>query len=142
MAISLKDGRIRDALTSFTGTFATRSSGVHPGEVHATVRAQAFSRAGNVSCIYYNCVSDEKRVHMHEVRATVPAERSEAIARIAIDSGIAQVSVYDVFVHGPEHRKHVVSACFVCRVKAASPPRLPSATCRRAIFPRRPPGPS
>jgi hypothetical protein len=46
---------------------------------------------------------------MHEVRATVPVERSAAIAQIAIDSGIAQVSVYDVFVHGPECRKHVVS---------------------------------
>ena len=46
---------------------------------------------------------------MHEVRATVPVERSAAIARIAIDQGIAQVSMYDVFVHGPERRKHVVS---------------------------------
>jgi hypothetical protein len=46
---------------------------------------------------------------MHEVRATVPVERSAAIAQIAIDSGISQVSVYDVFVHGPERRRHVVS---------------------------------
>lgn len=46
---------------------------------------------------------------MHEVRATVPQRRSAAIARIALDQGIAQVSVYDVFVHGAGCRKHVVS---------------------------------
>ncbi len=56
---------------------------------------------------------------MHEVRATVPVERSAAIARIAVDAGIADVSVYDVFVHGPERRKHVVSAeCSTPKAKA------------------------
>jgi hypothetical protein len=47
---------------------------------------------------------------MHEVRVTVPVERSAAIARIALDSGIENVSVYDIFVHGPDVRRHVVSA--------------------------------
>jgi len=46
---------------------------------------------------------------MHEVRATVPTERSAAIAQIAIDIGIPHVSVYEIFVHGAERRKHVVS---------------------------------
>jgi hypothetical protein len=56
---------------------------------------------------------------MHEVRATVPVERSAAVARIAIDAGIANVSVYDVFVHGSECRKHVVSAeCSTPKTKA------------------------
>jgi hypothetical protein len=56
---------------------------------------------------------------MHEVRATVPVDRSAAIARIAIDAGIANVSVYDVFVHGPECPRHVVSAeCSTPKAKA------------------------
>jgi len=46
---------------------------------------------------------------MHEVRATVPVERSAAVAQIAIDVGIPHVSVYEIFVHGAERRKHVVS---------------------------------
>lgn len=52
---------------------------------------------------------------MHEIRATVPADRSGEIARIAIAAGIASASVYEVFVHGPERRMHVVS------VEAATP---------------------
>jgi hypothetical protein len=56
---------------------------------------------------------------MHEVRATVPVQRRAAIAQIAIDAGIANVSVYDVFAHGPERRKHVVSAeCSTPKAKA------------------------
>lgn len=56
---------------------------------------------------------------MHEVRATVPVARSGAVARIAMDAGIANVSVYDVFVHGPELRKHVVSVeCSTPQAKA------------------------
>lgn len=46
---------------------------------------------------------------MHEVRATVPVESSATIARIALDAGIPNVSVTEIFVHGPEVRKHVVS---------------------------------
>jgi hypothetical protein len=56
---------------------------------------------------------------MHEVRATVPVERSAAIARIALDAGISHVSVYEVFVHGSECRRHVVSAeCSTPKAKA------------------------
>lgn len=46
---------------------------------------------------------------MHEVRATVPVDRSAAVARVALDVGIDNVSVYEIFVHGPETRRHVVS---------------------------------
>ncbi|HTA42472.1 MAG TPA: hypothetical protein VK789_08495 [Bryobacteraceae bacterium] len=46
---------------------------------------------------------------MHEVRATVPVERSAAIARIALETGIPNVNVSEVYVHGPETRRHVVS---------------------------------
>lgn len=46
---------------------------------------------------------------MHEVRATVPIDRSAAVARIALDLGIENVSVYEVFMHGPDTRRHVVS---------------------------------
>lgn len=46
---------------------------------------------------------------MHEVRATVPVERSAAVARVALDAGIENVSVYETFVHGPQARRHVVS---------------------------------
>lgn len=56
---------------------------------------------------------------MHEVRATVPVDRSAAIARIALHAGIASVSVYEIFVHGPERRMHVVSAeCSTPKAKA------------------------
>jgi hypothetical protein len=46
---------------------------------------------------------------MHEIRATVPVERSAEVARIALAAGIASATIYDVFVHGSEKRKHVVS---------------------------------
>jgi hypothetical protein len=46
---------------------------------------------------------------VHEVRATVPAERSAAVARIAVETGIPSASVYEIFVHGPDRPKHVVS---------------------------------
>ncbi len=46
---------------------------------------------------------------MHEIRATVPVERSAAIARLALDQGIQNVSIYEIFVHGAETCKHVVS---------------------------------
>lgn len=45
---------------------------------------------------------------MHEVRVTVPVERSAAVARIAIEAHIPIVSVSEVFIHGPERRAHVV----------------------------------
>jgi hypothetical protein len=46
---------------------------------------------------------------MHEVRVTAPVERSAAIAQIAIGVQIRSISVYEVFVPGPECRKHLVS---------------------------------
>jgi hypothetical protein len=46
---------------------------------------------------------------MHEIRATVPVERSAEVARIAVGVGISSPSVYEVFVHGAGERKHVVS---------------------------------
>ncbi len=55
-------------------------------------------------------LSSRLKIEMHEVRATVPVERSAAVARIALDAGIENVSVYEIFVHGPETRRHVVSA--------------------------------
>jgi hypothetical protein len=56
---------------------------------------------------------------MQEVRVTVPVERSAATARIAIDAGIPDVSVYDIFVHGPEQPKRVVSVeCSTPQAKA------------------------
>ena len=36
---------------------------------------------------------------MHEIRVTVPAGLSQAVALLAVDCGIKQVSVYDEFVH-------------------------------------------
>ncbi|MDP9052821.1 MAG: hypothetical protein M3N93_00740 [Acidobacteriota bacterium] len=46
---------------------------------------------------------------MHEVRVTAPVELSLPIAQIAIAAGIPNVSVCEIFVHGAECRKHVVS---------------------------------
>ena len=57
---------------------------------------------------------------MHEVRVTVPLGRSAALARVALDSGLPNVSVYDIFVHGSECRKQVVS------VECSTPKRRPS----------------
>ena len=47
---------------------------------------------------------------MHEIRVTVPQERSSQVARIALAAGIEQVAVYKVYVHGPNQEKEVVSA--------------------------------
>lgn len=46
---------------------------------------------------------------MHESKATVPVERSADVARLALDVGIAEATIYEVFVHGPDKQKHVVS---------------------------------
>lgn len=46
---------------------------------------------------------------MHEIRATVPIERSADVARIALNVGISSATVYEIFVHGAGERKHVVS---------------------------------
>jgi hypothetical protein len=47
---------------------------------------------------------------MHEVRVTVPEGKGQDIARIALDVGIKQASVYQVYVHGPNRQMEVVSA--------------------------------
>jgi len=46
---------------------------------------------------------------MHEVRATVPPEHAQETARLAHDIGIERVSIADVYVHGPDLRRQVVS---------------------------------
>ena len=46
---------------------------------------------------------------MHEIRATVPPEQVEETARLAHDAGIERVSIADVYVHGPDLRRQVVS---------------------------------
>jgi len=47
---------------------------------------------------------------MHEVRVTVPQGKSQDVARIALDVGIKQASIYRVYVHGPNREMEVVSA--------------------------------
>ncbi len=47
---------------------------------------------------------------MHEVRVTVPEGKSQDVARIALEVGIRQASVYRVYVHGPNREMEVVSA--------------------------------
>ena len=46
---------------------------------------------------------------MHEIRATVPVEISSEVAAIALKAGIPHVSVYDIYVHGADEQKQVVS---------------------------------
>ena len=46
---------------------------------------------------------------VHEVRATVPTDRSATIAQMAVEAGIRSVSIYEICVYGSGHRKHVVS---------------------------------
>jgi len=47
---------------------------------------------------------------MHEVRVTVPQGKSQDVARLALDTGIKQASIYRVYVHGPNREMEVVSA--------------------------------
>jgi len=47
---------------------------------------------------------------MHEVRVTVPQGKSQDVARLALDAGIKQASIYRVYVHGPNREMEVVSA--------------------------------
>src|SRR3977135_887022 len=47
---------------------------------------------------------------MHEVRVTVPQGKSQDVARLALDVGIKQASIYRVYVHGPNREMEVVSA--------------------------------
>jgi hypothetical protein len=46
---------------------------------------------------------------MHEVRITAPVQTSDRLIGLALQAGISQPTVYDVFVHGPNERKHVIS---------------------------------
>ena len=47
---------------------------------------------------------------MHEIRATVPPALTEAAARLAHEAGIEQVSIAEVFIHGPGLARQIVSA--------------------------------
>lgn len=46
---------------------------------------------------------------MHEIRATLPPEQVMAATRLARAAGIQRVSVADVYVHGPDQRRQVIS---------------------------------
>jgi hypothetical protein len=46
---------------------------------------------------------------MHEIRASVPEPHVAEIARLAHEAGIECVSVSDVFVHGPDAPRKLVS---------------------------------
>ena len=46
---------------------------------------------------------------MHEIRATVPPEQVAEAMRLARGAGIARITVSDVYVHGPDATRHVVS---------------------------------
>lgn len=47
---------------------------------------------------------------MHEIRVTVPQGRAKDVADLAMRAGIPQVSIYQVFSHGPNLNKEIVSA--------------------------------
>jgi len=47
---------------------------------------------------------------MHEVRVTAPKGMGADVARIALAAGVPSVSVYDVYTHGPNETKEIVSA--------------------------------
>src|SRR5947207_3929322 len=46
---------------------------------------------------------------MHEVRVTAPEGNSERVVGLALHAGIAEAVVYDVYVHGPDVRKQIIS---------------------------------
>src|SRR5436189_5852928 len=46
---------------------------------------------------------------MHEIRATLPPEQAAAAMRLAREAGIQRISVADVYVHGPDQRRQVIS---------------------------------
>jgi hypothetical protein len=46
---------------------------------------------------------------MHEIRATIPADCVPEAARLAHSAGIARVVVSEVFVHGPDQERRVLS---------------------------------
>jgi len=46
---------------------------------------------------------------MHDVRISVPNGKSEQVIGLALHVGIAEATVYDAFVHGPNLRKQIIS---------------------------------
>ena len=46
---------------------------------------------------------------MHEIRATIPPEHVGQAIRLAREAGIDRVTVSDVYIHGPDARRQVVS---------------------------------
>lgn len=46
---------------------------------------------------------------MHEIRATLPPEHVPIATRLALEVGVGRVAVSDVYVHGPEAKRQVVS---------------------------------
>jgi hypothetical protein len=46
---------------------------------------------------------------MHEIRATLPADCVSEAARLAHAAGIERVSVADIFVHGPDAHRRLLS---------------------------------
>src|SRR5215831_18606967 len=46
---------------------------------------------------------------MHEIRATVVPEQTDEAVRLAREAGIERINVADVYVHGPDARRQVVS---------------------------------
>ncbi|MGH9645712.1 MAG: hypothetical protein ACRD4E_02755, partial [Bryobacteraceae bacterium] len=46
---------------------------------------------------------------MHEIRATLPPEQVREATRLAREAGIGRITVSDVYVHGPDARRQVVS---------------------------------
>src|SRR5690349_8731858 len=51
----------------------------------------------------------ERGVDMHEIRATLAPEQTDEAVRLARSVGIERITVADVYVHGPDARRQVVS---------------------------------
>src|SRR5882724_378829 len=70
---------------------------------------------------------------MHEIRATLPPEQVMAATRLAREAGIQRVSVADVYVHGPDQRRQVISVeTSTPKARAFVEALLGSADIRRA----------
>ena len=46
---------------------------------------------------------------MHEIRLNVQESHIGDVARLALAAGVGQVSVYDVFVYGPNQSRKIAS---------------------------------
>src|SRR6266576_1856211 len=70
---------------------------------------------------------------MHEIRATLPSEHVTAAMRLAREAGIQRVSIADVYVHGPDQRRQVISVeTSTPKARAFVEALLGSADIRRA----------